>query len=43
MTDPTRDHCVHVNEHLDSDGVYNTRLKLRCNYCGKEYYGGVVR
>ena len=35
--DPTWDHCLHINDDKTS------RLKLKCNYCSNEYWGGVIR
>ena len=33
--DPTWDHCTRLSE--------TNRMNLKCNYCGKEFWGGVAR
>ena len=40
VVDPTWEHCKRATEHVESDAVDNTRLKLVCNYCEKTISSG---
>ena len=33
--DPTWDNCTRIKD--------DNRMHLRCNHCGKDYWGGVIR